>query len=273
MEKITIFIINLKKDIDRKAHLITICKKHNLDYRFIEAVNGNLLDKSEINEIYSEEKAIKQIGKPLTKGEIGCALSHLSIYKTMVKENIEKAIIFEDDIDIDDNFNKVIKHIDNLQKDWELVLLGYNAYIKKEEDNISSYRYQKTLVEHYKSVRLLDKAYSAYAYLLNLKGAKKLIGYLETLTQPIDYLTGDENYINVYALKPRIVRVNPQLDITSNLQDEREKIHKEYNTLNSQENVEKKTKKVSILKNILKKLGIGKLKRLIIRLKSIKPYK
>ncbi|WP_253688009.1 glycosyltransferase family 25 protein [Treponema sp. OMZ 792] len=54
-------------------------KKTNLQYEFFDAVNGK--DIKNIEEVYDKESAIKEYGRELKLGEIGCAMSHLLILK------------------------------------------------------------------------------------------------------------------------------------------------------------------------------------------------
>ena len=49
----------------------------------------------------------------MTKGEIGCALSHLKIYQKTVDEDIPYALILEDDTVFDTEFPKYLKEIEN----------------------------------------------------------------------------------------------------------------------------------------------------------------
>jgi len=106
-----IFIINLDKDINKRKYMLSLCKKLSLDCHIFNAINGYLLKEEEIKKKYSENKAISEFGKPLTLGEIGCFLSHLSIYKKMIEENIEEAIVLEDDVSLTNNFKKIINYI------------------------------------------------------------------------------------------------------------------------------------------------------------------
>ncbi|WP_171993459.1 glycosyltransferase family 25 protein [Campylobacter mucosalis] len=62
----------------------------------------------------------------LTKGEIGCALSHLKIYQKMIDENIPYALILEDDAGFSDEFCEILAKIDEFlskKDDFELVCL------------------------------------------------------------------------------------------------------------------------------------------------------
>ena len=94
-----VYIINLKKDKNRKKNILNELKKQNLkNYKFISAVNGNELKKKEINSLISKEKNfINPINTNMSKSEIGCSLSHIKIYKEIVKSDIDYALILEDD--------------------------------------------------------------------------------------------------------------------------------------------------------------------------------
>ena len=48
----------------------------------------------------------------MTKGEIGCALSHLKIYQKTVDEDIPYALILEDDTLFDTEFPKYLNDLE-----------------------------------------------------------------------------------------------------------------------------------------------------------------
>jgi len=98
---LSIFVVNLKKDREKKEFIIALCKKYGLQIEFIDAVDGRNLSRANILDVYSKEEAIKNIGRELSSGEIGCALSHKKIYKKMLDENINQALILEDDVEFD----------------------------------------------------------------------------------------------------------------------------------------------------------------------------
>ncbi len=230
-EKIPIFIINLKQDSHKRKHMEKLCKQHNLNCQFIEAVYGKDLDEETLAKVYNKKESIDLIGRELTKGELGCALSHLSIYKHMIDKNINQAIIFEDDIHIKKDFSTIIQNMNALPDNWELVLLGYFRGSVEKEKLIRSYlRYRKNITDTHKLVRLTQIASGSHGYLINLKGAKKLIETLKTIRLPIDEYTGNDKYINLYAIFPRLVRVHHVFaKELSTLQLERDRIVHKYN--------------------------------------------
>ena len=63
---IPIFIINLKKDTEKKQHMERLCKQHGLSYKFTEAIYGKELSKETLAKIYNKEEAVNKFGRELT---------------------------------------------------------------------------------------------------------------------------------------------------------------------------------------------------------------
>ena len=223
MNNIPIFIINLKKDTNKKQHMETLCEKHNLQCQFTEAVYGKDLDEKSLSKVYNKEESIRVLGRGLSKGEIGCALSHLNIYKHMIDHNIKNAIIFEDDVQLTEDFHSLISNIDQFPSDWELVLLGYYKNCFTEKCSRSSLRDRKKITTSHQTVRLIERAYGTHGYLINLQGAKKLFNQLSVIKKPIDHYTSNEANINLYAIYPRVVRLYKPLSDHSSIEQERKK--------------------------------------------------
>ena len=227
-----------------------LCTLHSLNYQVVNAVCGHDLSDKYIDQVTSKHETINHHGRELTKGEIGCALSHLSIYKHMIVNEIQSAIIFEDDIYLDDDFQIVMNSIDKSPKNFDIILLGYHSDIdvNTEKKTRSSYWHQTKITPKYKCVRLVQLAYGTYGYLISLRGAKKLATQLKTITEPIDHYTGVDTHINLYALDPRVIHQNPRYKNSSNIQTEREEMDEQYNI--------HYTKNTSPLKKILQHFGL-----------------
>ena len=73
------FVVNLKQSMDRREHMINVLKNFPYQYEFFEAVDGRKIEN--LSEVYDEKEAVRFCKTPLKLGEIGCALSHISIYK------------------------------------------------------------------------------------------------------------------------------------------------------------------------------------------------
>jgi glycosyl transferase family 25 len=97
------FIISLPKDQHRREFLEKQLQKLAMPFSVVEAVYGKSLSAAELAASYDRNKAINLFNRELSKGEIGCALSHVSIYQKMVAEDIPHALILEDDASILDH--------------------------------------------------------------------------------------------------------------------------------------------------------------------------
>ncbi len=224
-----IFIINLLQDEKKKTHMQMLAAQQGLKVEFIEATNGALLDSETINDIYSPRKAIDCIGRELSKGEIGCFLSHQKIFQRIMDENIEEAVIMEDDVYFDAGLLTFINNRDQLPNDTELVLLGYWQKGVNDMKKLISYRYAKVLTSQYRIVRFCTHVHGTYGYYITRKGAGKLLKSFESgIVMPIDHYVCDDNYVNLYGLFPPVVHIEKQFDVEkSDLEAERRKMRKD----------------------------------------------
>lgn len=111
--------------------------------------------------------------RDMKPGEIGCALSHLSIWKHAYSLNYKKIIILEEDF-------KPIKQIDpNLineldQNDWDFCYLGRNK-IKEDQSEVSN------------NLVIPGYSYNLHAYMLSESGIKNLLQFsFENKIMPVD---------------------------------------------------------------------------------------
>ncbi|MDR1818550.1 MAG: glycosyltransferase family 25 protein [Puniceicoccales bacterium] len=99
-QRVPIFVINLPSDAERLRSIETQLRALALDFRVQEAVRGSALSDSDMRRLYDGEKAVsfkRPLARELTRAEIGCALSHLAVYKKLEEENLDCALILEDD--------------------------------------------------------------------------------------------------------------------------------------------------------------------------------
>lgn len=102
------FVINLEKQEKRREIISKQLNALHIPFEIFPAVNGRLLTQEQISQLYDREKALKKGYYDLTLPEIGCALSHINIYKKIVSENIPYALILEDDAFLNPELPKVL---------------------------------------------------------------------------------------------------------------------------------------------------------------------
>jgi len=93
-----IFVINLEKDHARRESISAQLEALGLSYEMIPAVYGAGLSVEDRSKLYDDRKAKLYRSRSLTPAEIGCALSHLRVYRTMIERGINYALILEDDV-------------------------------------------------------------------------------------------------------------------------------------------------------------------------------
>ncbi len=85
---IPIFLINLDTRPDRLVYVSTQLHELHLPFTRISAVLGKNLTESE-QQLFDKDRFIIEYKKPVTLGEIGCAMSHRLIWQKMLDENLE----------------------------------------------------------------------------------------------------------------------------------------------------------------------------------------
>lgn len=221
LDSIKVFVVNLKKDIEKKDHMLKLCKKFSLDCHFIDAVDGKLLSEEEISKNYDNEKAIKYSRREMSRGEIGCLLSHKHIYQKMINENIEQALILEDDIEFCNDIRNVLYSIDLFPKNWEVILLGHHSYAARDTETQASIWWRQHISTKFNLIRPSEIGKGTYGYLINNRGAKKLLGTLDQYHKPIDHYTGNDKEVNVYAISPVLIAVHSEMSDHHHSMDDR----------------------------------------------------
>ena len=196
-----IWVINLKRSVDRRNFIHAQLNMLGLQHEIVEAVDGRLLTSEETSALYSPAEAIELLGRELTPGEIGCSLSHLRLYQRQVDEGHEEVLILEDDVVIDPSFIDVLRDRDRLPSDWELVLF---------------HRLNTPLISYWGSrpfgagrcVKFASLVDGTQSYLLRLSAARKLLKSGYPVRMPADSLTGGmiKTGVNLYAVDPPCIR-------------------------------------------------------------------
>jgi len=224
-------IQDLKSDKKRKKIIQSILANLDLQHTVTEAIHGNSLSTEEINHLYNSEGSIREMKRELKPSEIGCALSHISIYKKIIENNVQAAIILEDDTIIDKEIYAVEEIIESLPDKWDLLLLGHSDTPNGIQSTCKTW-IQKNILNNYSIAKPLTTVGGAYGYAITAKGAEKLLNATKTLHRTIDNYTGDHTTVDLYAIYPNIVRVNFKLG--SSIQKDREQAIKNLKSISYQ---------------------------------------
>lgn len=161
-----IYIINLDRSKDRYKFMKDQMNDYKItDYKFISAVDGKKIKKRKNNMYDYEDMSFFNNDDTVTKGELGCTLSHLKAISEVLKNNHDYAIICEDDADLFwvQTWDRTIKKIvDDAPGDWEWISL----YLSKPE----MYNKDSFYLDFFE-----NNLYSTTFYIINRNGCKKII--------------------------------------------------------------------------------------------------
>jgi len=198
-------VINLKKSIDRWNNILEISKIQDYELIRIDAIYGNDLDISNLNiDLFKKNFYPKNV--------IGCFLSHKKCWKYIIDNNIEEAIIFEDDIYIEKDIN-IVNEINKIKpfipNDMDILLLSCIFCNNISVLNIISIIFAGININYGDINKYIYKPMNfggTAAYYININGAKKLFKYINDYYH-IDVSISKNSNINVYSLKNPLVTV------------------------------------------------------------------
>ncbi|XP_010731705.3 procollagen galactosyltransferase 2 [Larimichthys crocea] len=168
-----IFLINLKRRSDRRERMLSTLSVLGIHVTLTEAVDGKALNSSQLQAMgidmlpgYKDPYS----GRVLTRGEIGCFLSHYNIWKQVVQQELQQVLVLEDDVRFEPRFCRrlmtIMENVQSVGLEWDLIYVGRKRLQVKEPEywvkGVSN-----LVHPHY--------SYWTLGYVLSLNGAKKLL--------------------------------------------------------------------------------------------------
>ncbi|KAJ2798445.1 hypothetical protein H4R20_004821, partial [Coemansia guatemalensis] len=170
-----IFVLNTAARKDRRRNMEALGRFHKLRMEFAETFNGDTAN------------ALAASNRYLINGtHLACYLSHLQIYRRMVAEGIETALVLEDDVDMEmdikERHGQIMKQIYRTYgSDWDMLYLGHCTTDANEPpaDDLDSLATHSAYSE--RRVQLYETKYPMclHAYAVTLDCAQRLAVLLE----------------------------------------------------------------------------------------------
>lgn len=237
------FIINLERQSLKKANIEKICQRLELNYQFIKAIDGYQLSDDYIRSISNDYPK-----NYLTKGEIGCALSHISVYKEIIDNNLPYALILEDDSVLKTEVPKFLNSFEEKNFKHGIYLLTADFhYLMNKKNKMGEFE----LYEVTKAVR-------ANGYIITNDAARKLINFLYPIRYEADIFKVFRLCagIKIYGLIPHLIEVTKDYNLNSSIDADRALLIKqrsEYRKIIFKKDVKKRLISYLFWKIILKK--------------------
>ncbi|HYV87014.1 MAG TPA: glycosyltransferase family 25 protein, partial [Candidatus Polarisedimenticolia bacterium] len=170
-----VVVISMTNARDRRTAFSARAQSAQVPWRFFDA-------RTDLTEgLVLDAKAVERNkGRPLTSGEIGCYVSHFSIWQEMVERGIAQCIVLEDDTIVDWAFLAQLAATDLAARDLPYLRLyskrpTYSRVVAKDFLQRS-----RTIVE------LVGYPFGTQAYAITLGGAQAFLRACATIKRPID---------------------------------------------------------------------------------------
>lgn len=204
------YVINLIKNTDRMETFYSYYYKSDIRKLTLErfnAIDGKLIDikKYVTSDAYeqilnSERTGYRKHHYELTKGAVGCFLSHASLFEKLYNDpEYDYYIIFEDDVHIPSKvLDKINFIINNAPRDWDILLLGSLREILLEKNVF----YDK-----------IKSWWGLFGYVINKKASQKFLdvykrGKIDKQIDSMLSLMVIENNLNVYSPHIHVISHN-----------------------------------------------------------------
>jgi glycosyl transferase family 25 len=202
-----IFVINLDRAIARRTAIESQLKDLNLDFEIFPAISPSSANEIQKDYYCSQSQAKKILARTMTFGELGCALSHISIYQKMLRDNLKEALILEDDAKCSERTPEILEQLSE-NRNWEMVLLGHwslNQDSMRKGSELSLVG--RELICDRIIGRPAEFSLGAHAYAVKRSAAIKLLKYFTPIRMPADYVTGGAEMalVDLKLISPPVV--------------------------------------------------------------------
>lgn len=116
-----VFYLNMDKDIDRNENMISQFKKYNISN--YERIGGAVIDFIP-DFSYWRNFNSQFINEKYVKGQLGCRNTHWRAVEEAYKRGYNRVMIFEDDVTIKEDPNKILNENISSNTFWDMIYYG-----------------------------------------------------------------------------------------------------------------------------------------------------
>lgn len=231
------YLISLDKDFHRRE--LFFAQNDTQDFIHFPAYNTMDGDENELCKHFDFDLFMQRYSRKVTKGEIGCTLSHLSVYQQIIDSEIgeeEYCLICEDDALFCSNFQFHLNQILEQGNKSDIILVGQSKINNFSHPDLewlypTTFNiFQKKVVNSHFKISYPYKEYYAgtVAYLIKKSAARRIIQFLKEVKSAYwladDFILFKQRLgIDIKVIRPLMVIENP--NINSNLSKARKEIY------------------------------------------------
>jgi GR25 family glycosyltransferase involved in LPS biosynthesis/glycosyltransferase involved in cell wall biosynthesis len=214
-------IVNLDRRQDRKAKVEAELARQHMptdQYEFVKAVDGLALEVTdEIIDVFEGNDFGNR------KGVIGCALSHMNLWKQLLEDpDHDFYLVMEDDVTLATDCTACLGSAQTqlTMKNTDLLFFGYHMFDKKRQElkqvynGLSDYNgladatNESSVTQEHTYIPYRSDLYigGTFMYSVNKMGARKIMQHIEKhgVKHGIDYFIKKMQDLNIYECRPQL---------------------------------------------------------------------
>ncbi len=196
-----IYVLTVASSTERQKEFAKVMD--GLDYHFFYGTDRRTLeiDALEQQGIYNQalSKKAQRYGKSMTTSEIACSLGHCHMYEDMIANNIQRALIFEDDVfPLFQHMQLLGAMLETVPADWGIFYFDYN-----KNEKVVPFKRAKKLLELQKPVTMTSDN-----LLANAITKEHLNGYIAIPKLFAQKSVGDS--ASIESMIERFVKIKPE---------------------------------------------------------------
>ncbi len=206
------FVINLKRNPERRDFMMAQLDRLGMDYEFFDAVVG--ADYHGDPRWYDAKRSLAEISRELKSGEVGCALSHAFVYKEIVRRGLGSAFVLEDDAILHDDLPEVLKALEaGALEQGDLVFLERCDFVMPFSSRhlVKRYRIARPVL-----VKIGSVAQSA-GYVVTLEAARSLQDANIPVYVPADGWGFYKGLVRFRGVTPTLTLITQKVDFGSTI--------------------------------------------------------
>jgi glycosyl transferase family 25 len=209
------YVINLPHATERRDRMGAQLDVHHIPFQIFPAVDGRRLAEDAVRRCYDEARASRAY-RPISRGELGCALSHLGVYRKILEDDVDLALVLEDDAALGKDLAPTLRELERriLPDDPTVVLLSHvDKYTRWGS---------RRLDRGMKLVGRYGEWWRAHGYVITRAAAQRMVHGLDPVWCAADYWSAFEKrgLVRLRAVVPYCVSLS-ELAKTSSLESHR----------------------------------------------------
>lgn len=201
---VKVFVISLERAESRRAHMTRLFRRLGIEAEFFPAVDGERLT-DEDRAHYDSTESRRNYRADMTDAEIGCYLSHYRIYERICRDNLDIALILEDDVAVSPDLPAILE---SLAKDpdppWSVMRLQSPLPRILHPKAAKDRGFPVSDVPNGNVFLLQSHVLGCCGYLMRRQAAEAMLTYGRRIVRPIDQTLDRywENGILPYIVRP-----------------------------------------------------------------------